>query len=99
MKMDVFKTAKKSTHIWATFVRNFITKNFQNSPNLVTLHLNVYYVYVEPPHFSSFTYGLIAVNRTSCSDLPLPNEILLNMFAWQLPTTRMHATSINEGDM
>ena len=35
--MDVFKISKKSTYIWATFVRKFVTKNFQKSPNLVTL--------------------------------------------------------------
>ena len=36
MKTDASKEPKKSTYIWATFVRNF-TKNFQKSPNLVTL--------------------------------------------------------------
>ena len=35
--MDVFKISKKSTYIWATFVRKFVTKNFQKSPNLETL--------------------------------------------------------------
>ena len=25
------------THLWATLVRKFVAKNFQNSPNLVTL--------------------------------------------------------------
>ena len=28
---------QKSPTIWATFVRKFVTKNFQNSPNMVTL--------------------------------------------------------------
>ena len=37
MKMDFSKLPIKSTYISATFVRNFITKNFQKSPNLVTL--------------------------------------------------------------
>ena len=31
------KQPKNSTYIWATFVRKSITKNFQKSPNLVTL--------------------------------------------------------------
>ena len=31
------KQPKKSTYIWAAFVRKFVTKNFQKLPNLVTL--------------------------------------------------------------
>ena len=34
---DFFKKPKKSPMNWATFVRTFATKNFQISPNLVTL--------------------------------------------------------------
>ena len=36
MKIDAFKRIKKSTHR-TTFVRKFVTQNFQKSPNLVTL--------------------------------------------------------------
>ena len=31
------KEFKKSTYIWTTFARKFVTQNFQKSPNLVTL--------------------------------------------------------------
>ena len=35
------KLPKKSTYIWATCVRKFVTKNFQKSPNLVvTLNIS-----------------------------------------------------------
>ena len=37
MKRDVFKTAQIVIYICATFVRKFATKNFQKSPNLITL--------------------------------------------------------------
>ena len=38
MKSDVFKNSqKKSLDIWASFVRKLVIKNFQKSPNLVTL--------------------------------------------------------------
>ena len=33
----VFNKAHKSPDIWTTFVRIFFTRNFQKSPNLVTL--------------------------------------------------------------
>ena len=33
----VFKIAKRSYHVWATFVRKFVAENFEKSPNLVTL--------------------------------------------------------------
>ena len=33
----LFKKPEKSPYIWATFKRNFDTKNVQKSPNLVTL--------------------------------------------------------------
>ena len=33
------KELQKSTNIWATFERKYVTKNFQKSPNLVTLFL------------------------------------------------------------
>ena len=32
----VFKIAKRSYHVWATFVRKFVAENFEKSPNLVT---------------------------------------------------------------
>ena len=32
-----YKIARKSSNIWATFVRKFVAQNFQKSPNLVTL--------------------------------------------------------------
>ena len=32
------KQPKKSTYIWATFVRKFVTTKFPKSPNMVTLH-------------------------------------------------------------
>ena len=36
--IDVFRNSpKESFNIWATFVRKFVTKNLQKSPNLVTL--------------------------------------------------------------
>ena len=31
------KEPKNTTYIWATFVRRFVTKNFQKLPILVTL--------------------------------------------------------------
>ena len=34
------KQPKESTYRWAPFVRDFVTKNFQKLPNLVTLVLN-----------------------------------------------------------
>ena len=38
LKVMCFNCPKKSLCIWATFVRKFVTKNFQKlSPNLVTL--------------------------------------------------------------
>ena len=37
IKMTLHNSPKKSPYIWATFVRNFLTKNLQKSPNLVTL--------------------------------------------------------------
>ena len=36
--MIFFKIAQKSTGFWAPFVSDFVAKNFQKSPNLVTLH-------------------------------------------------------------
>ena len=39
-KSDVFKLAKKSPDIWATLTRKWIAKNYEKSPNLVTLHTN-----------------------------------------------------------
>ena len=36
-KIDVFKMSQMPPNIWATFERKFATKNFQKSPNLVTL--------------------------------------------------------------
>ena len=36
-KVIVFKIAKRSLNIWATFVRKFVAKEFQKSKNLVTL--------------------------------------------------------------
>ena len=32
-----FKLSQNGIEFWATFVRKFVTKNFQKSPNLVTL--------------------------------------------------------------
>ena len=37
LKSVVAKVAQKVTNIWATFVRKFVTKNFQILPNLVTM--------------------------------------------------------------
>ena len=37
LKNDVFKIAQKVLYIWADFVRNFFTRNFQKSSKLVTL--------------------------------------------------------------
>ena len=38
LKIDVFQNKPtKSLHVWAPFVRKFFAKNFQESPNLVTL--------------------------------------------------------------
>ena len=37
MKRVVFILAQKSPYIWATFDNNLVIKNFQKSPNLVTL--------------------------------------------------------------
>ena len=36
LRNKVFIIAPKLPNIWATFVRSFVTKNFQNWPNLVT---------------------------------------------------------------
>ena len=34
---DAFQNSLKVTNFWATFENNFVTKNFQNLPTLVTL--------------------------------------------------------------
>ena len=36
-KSNVINIAQKAPDIWATIVRIFFTRNFQKSPNLVTL--------------------------------------------------------------
>ena len=44
-RVRFFKIAKKVPIIWATFDRNFVTNNYQKSPNLVTLWpINAYLV-------------------------------------------------------
>ena len=37
IRVRYFKISQKLLIIWASFSRNFVTKNFQKSPNLVTL--------------------------------------------------------------
>ena len=43
-KQGTLKYSKTSTNIWATFEKEFMTKTFQKSPNLVTLLVGTYYL-------------------------------------------------------
>ena len=62
--MDVFKQPKKSTYIWATFARKCISKNFQKSPNLVTLE----------PTMESFIREGISVVSQKCFDTKVKEQ-------------------------
>ena len=37
-KEILVKVDQKVSNFWATFVSNFVTKNFQKSPNLITMN-------------------------------------------------------------
>ena len=56
-KSAIFKMAKKPPNIWATFERKFTTKNFQKSPNMVTLVLS--FLFIVCSKVSTEMYGNI----------------------------------------
>ena len=63
---DVFKVAKKSLDILATFTRKWITKNFQKSSNLVTLYIT----YVGETEKRMTYGGLMSISKLSLSPPP-----------------------------
>ena len=85
IRVRFFKIAQRVAIILATFARDFVTKNFQKSPNLVTLSSTDWLMM----HTNTLTYDSAGASRKTSK-----RQNVANVFATATSSIPLHSNSI-----